>query len=40
MTPALLRAKVIAGRVAWVKEMLIALKGLPLQSLDDFQMDP
>jgi uncharacterized protein YutE (UPF0331/DUF86 family) len=39
MTPALLRAKVIAERTAWIKEMMHSLKSLPLESLENFQAD-
>ena len=39
MTPFLLRAKVIAERSAWIKEMLTSLKALPLKSLEDFLAD-
>jgi uncharacterized protein YutE (UPF0331/DUF86 family) len=40
MTPSLLRAKVIAERSAWIKDMLTSLRALPLDSLESFLADP
>jgi hypothetical protein len=35
-----LRAKVIAERVAWIRQMLAGLRTLPLDTFDSFQSDP
>jgi len=40
MTPSQLRAKVIAERVAWIRQMLAGLRTLPLDTFDSFQSDP
>lgn len=40
MTPSQLRAKVIAERVAWIRQMLSGLRALPLETLDKFLSDP
>jgi len=39
MTPALLRAKVIAEKGAWIREMITRLRLLPLESPASFQSD-
>ncbi len=39
MTPSTLRAAVVAERVAWVREMLACVRGLPLGSADEFFSD-
>jgi uncharacterized protein YutE (UPF0331/DUF86 family) len=40
MTPSLLRAKIIAERSAWVKEMIFRIKTLPLETYQGFHSDP
>jgi len=40
MTPAVLRAQVIAERSAWIRKMIFQLKGLPLESYEVFCSDP
>jgi uncharacterized protein YutE (UPF0331/DUF86 family) len=40
MTPALLRAQVVAERSAWIRKMISQLKGLPLESYEVFYSDP
>lgn len=40
MTPAGLRAKIVAERVAWVRKMLVGIRGLPLSTYDAFHGDP
>ena len=40
MTPSQLRAKVVAERAAWVREMLAGVRGLPLSTVDEFLADP
>jgi len=40
MTPARLRAKVIAERVAWIRRMLDGLRALPLTTPETFSSDP
>lgn len=40
MTPALLRAQVIAERSAWIRRMILQLRGLPLESYELFCSDP
>ena len=39
MTPGLLREKVVAERVAWVRDMVRQARDLPLASLDSFLAD-
>jgi uncharacterized protein YutE (UPF0331/DUF86 family) len=39
MTPAILRAKIIAERSAWINEMITRLRLLPLDNLEIFQSD-
>ena len=39
MTPTILRAKIIAGRSAWITEMITRLRLLPLDTLESFQID-
>ena len=39
MTPGKLRAEIVAERSAWVREMLAGLRGLPLDSHEDFAAD-
>jgi uncharacterized protein YutE (UPF0331/DUF86 family) len=39
MTPHLLRAKVIADRSSWIRDMLERIKALPLESLETFVSD-
>ena len=40
MTPALIRASVVAERVAWVRQMASQVQFLPLTSLEAFLQDP
>lgn len=40
MTPSQLRAKVVAERVAWVREMLDGVRDLPLATIEEFLADP
>jgi uncharacterized protein YutE (UPF0331/DUF86 family) len=40
MTPAQLRAKVLAERTAWARQMVAGIRSLPLESLDSFHSDP
>lgn len=40
MTPGKLREKVVAERSEWVREMLVRIRALPLESLDTFVADP
>jgi uncharacterized protein YutE (UPF0331/DUF86 family) len=39
MTPSGLREKVVAERVAWVRDMALAIRGLPLSDYDGFLAD-
>ena len=40
MTPAEIRASVVAERISWIREMINSVKALPLDSYDDFAVDP
>ncbi len=40
MTPSQLRAKVIADRVAWIRQMLAGVRALPLETYTIFVSDP
>ena len=40
MAPARLRAVIVLERISWIKRMLIGIRGLPLDSLEDFTADP
>lgn len=40
MTPSQLRAKVVAERAAWVRQMVAALRALPAATYDEFASDP
>ncbi len=40
MTPAQLRGKIIAERVAWIRRMLAGLRALPLATYATFAADP
>jgi len=40
MTPSLLRAHVVAERVAWIRRMLAGLQALPLEPYDTFASIP
>ena len=40
MTPASIRASVVAERIAWIREMISAVNALPLESYDEFRQDP
>ncbi len=39
MTPNRLRVKIIAERSAWISEMIVRLRLLPLETLENFQND-
>ncbi len=39
MTPAQLRAKVVAERAAWIRQMLAGLRALPLETFAAFEVD-
>ena len=39
MTPAQLRAKVVAERAAWIRQMLAGLRSLPLETFAAFEVD-
>ena len=40
MTPGLLREKVVAERVSWVRDMVRQARGLPLETRESFLADP
>ncbi|RME40073.1 MAG: DUF86 domain-containing protein [Thermoflexia bacterium] len=40
MGPSPIRAKVVADRIAWVRNMLASIRSLPRDSLADFTADP
>ena len=40
MTPSQLRAKVVAERAAWIRQMLAGLRALPLDTYAAFEADP
>ncbi len=40
MGPGQLRAKVVLERLRWVRQMIAAIRRLPLGSLSDFTADP
>lgn len=40
MTPAKLSATVVAERIAWIDQMLAAIRSLPLENLEVFESDP
>jgi uncharacterized protein YutE (UPF0331/DUF86 family) len=39
MTPSRLQEKIVAERVAWIREMVAGIRELPLRSYDDFVAD-
>jgi uncharacterized protein YutE (UPF0331/DUF86 family) len=40
MTPSQLRIRVVSERISWVLEMLRAIRGLPLETYEQFCSDP
>lgn len=40
MTPALIRASIVAERVAWVRRIISLARSLPIESIDVFMEDP
>jgi uncharacterized protein YutE (UPF0331/DUF86 family) len=39
MTPSLIRARVVLEKSAWLRDALDAIRGLPIQSIDEFLSD-
>lgn len=40
MAPAGLRAAIVLEWLSWIERMLVGIRGLPLDSLEDFTADP
>ncbi len=40
MAPTRLRAAIVLERLSWIERMLVGIRGLPLDSLEDFTADP
>lgn len=40
MVPSRLQGKIVADRLGWIRRMVVSIRSLPLNSLDEFTADP